>query len=511
MPREWRRLWLDLGELGAFAAPGRPLDRWHDHGLGLLRTILSGQGVATSLASLRSLQDWSQLPALVAGYDLLLMNVRSYTFPLAREAARSFKRVNPEGVVVVGGMHATVAPREMESVAEFDRIVRGPGEQVVVGLATDPLGFPRVVTGTSARSMDDWPWIDRVLWPHSRRPDDPWPLEPACGWGPAPVATVLTSRVCPWQCAFCNEASFIATMARRSPEAVIEELNHLDARWGPLGSVVIHDSMFFQQPAWLEAWLDAYPRRARRRWPYWAAARADTVRRWPDLFEALVRETNWQTISIGFESGSDRVLRILNKECTAADNYFAIELVNRIGDDRVSQGHEPPMLWANIMLAIPGESREDAFDTMRMVRAMRYRQLSTAFYAPYPGSALGYQLIAEGRSLLTDETYHRYPGHEKARGIDYAFYRDLLAGRYDDEVARRPTPAGNGGAPRRPHHFYLFERGDGRQTLAYGPTPEDALDTLRARLVAPASDGVRGDRYRVVKQRDLSLHLENLG
>ena len=73
-------------------------------------------------------------------------------------------------------------------------------------------------------------------------------------------------------------------------------------------------------------------------WPYWAAARADTVRQWPDLFEALVRETNWTTVSIGFESGSDRVLRLLNKECTEDDNYFAIDLLNRIGDDMEAQG-----------------------------------------------------------------------------------------------------------------------------------------------------------------------------
>jgi anaerobic magnesium-protoporphyrin IX monomethyl ester cyclase len=43
-------------------------------------------------------------------------------------------------------------------------------------------------------------------------------------------------------------------------------------------------------------------------------------------------------------------------------------------------------------------------------------------------------LIAEGRSLMTRENYHRFPDDEKVRGIDYQFYRDLLAGKYDDEV-----------------------------------------------------------------------------
>lgn len=507
-----KRLWLDLGDLGAFVTPAGPLERWQDHGLGLLRTILHRNGVDTDLCSVRSLRAWDDLPALVRGYDLLLMNVRSYTFPLAMEAARIFKQENGGGMVVAGGMHATVAPEEMEAVDAFDRIVKGAGEEVIVGLATDPSAYPRVSTGHSARSMDDWPAIDRELWPDPHLPGYPWPLEPECGWGPGPVATILTSRVCPWQCSFCNEASFIANMGRRSPEAVIDELNFLDRRYGPLGSVVIHDSMFFQQPSWLASWLEMYPKRAHRAWPYWAAARADTVRRWPDLFEALVRETNWNTVSIGFESGSNRMLRVLNKECTSADNYFAIELLNRVGDEYVREGKEPPKFWANLMLAIPGETREDAFDTMRMVRAMRYRQLSPAFYAPYPGSALGYQLIAEGTSLLTKENYHRYPHDEKVAGVDYGFYRDLLAGKYDRDVERRPLPPLSDSRPAPGgNHFYLFEMRNGRQKLAYGPTPADALATLHTRLAPSDCALIEPDRYRAVKQRDLQLYIGDLG
>src|SRR5205085_1578592 len=128
--------------------------------------------------------------------------------------------------------------------------------------------------------------------------------------------------------------------------------------------------------------------RARRLWPYWAAGRADTVRKWPDLFEALVRQTNWHSVSIGFESGSTRTLRMLNKECTAEDNHFTIELLNKIGDDYVTRGVKPPYFWANIMWGIPGESREDAFETMRMIRSMKYKWVVPAHYTPYPGSIL---------------------------------------------------------------------------------------------------------------------------
>jgi anaerobic magnesium-protoporphyrin IX monomethyl ester cyclase len=441
---EPKRLWLDLGDLGDLVDPNGPHEQWQDHGLGLLRTILHHNGVFTDLLSTRTVTSWRQLKKRLKGYDVLIMNVRSYTYPVALKSARLFKEINPKGLVLTGGMHATVALDEMEEVEEFDRICQGPGENVIVDLVKDPHSFPRVILGQGARSMADWPMIDRTLWPkpHRRlRKSFPWPLEPECGWGPGPVATVLTSRVCPWQCVFCNEASYIPNMGRRPVELVIEELNYLDEVYGPIGSVVIHDSMFFQHPSWLKEWIEKYPRMANQTWPYWAAGRSDTVRQWPHLFEALVKETNWNTVSIGFESGSDRVLRVLNKECTEEDNYFTIELLDRIGDELEQQGKQAPVFWANIMLGIPGETREDAFKTMRMLKSMRRVMPSISFYAPYPGSALGYQLIAEGKSLMTKDNYHRFPDDEKVKGIDYQFYRDMLAGKYDDEINQGLAPS----------------------------------------------------------------------
>ena len=494
--RKPRYLWLDLGDPGVFIQPSGPLEKWQDHGLGLLRTCLARAGIETQVASTRNVMDLRDLNHLFIAADVLIMNVRSTFFPLARHAATQYKQIRPDGWVITGGIHATIALSEMESVPAFDRICSGPGEGIIADLLKDPGAFPRIAQGTGTKSMNDWPPINRELWPKPRIAGFPWPLEPSCGWGPPPIVTILTSRACPWQCVFCNESSYLPHQERRSPESVIEELNELDRAYGPIGSVVIHDSMFFQHPSWLRQWLELYPRRARKCWPYWAACRSDTIRRWPDLFEALVRETNWNTVSIGFESGSNRVMRILNKECTVADNYFAIELLNWIGDDFVRQGKEPPKFWANIMLAIPGETREDAFDTMRMVQHMKYKHLSPSFFAPYPGSVLGFQMMKEGTSMLTADNYHRYPHDEKVRGIDYAFYRELLTGQYDDEVARRPEPsAASITDPFVRHQFYLFETRDGQCKLTYGEDPKQSLEILRSRGETGAANRLCSEQW----------------
>ena len=517
MGREPRRVWIDLGDFGDLINPRDPLNQYQDHGMGLLRTILHRNGLKTELVSTRGCTSWFDMELRLAGYDVALMNVRSYTFPMAYRAAKLFKTLNPQGLVVVGGMHATVAPDEMAEIPEFDKIVRGPGEGIIVDLVRDPAAFPRLVDGRPARSMAEWPMIDRRLWPppesHLLAPAFRWPLEPSVGWGPGPVATLLTSRVCPWQCAFCSESSYIDSLPRRPVEQVIDELNFLHRHHGPLGSVVIHDSMFFQNPSWLEEWLEKYPRKADAAWPYWAAARSDTVRRWPDLFSALVRETNWRTISIGFESGSDRVLRILNKECTVEDNQFTIELVNRLGDEMERQAAQAPSFWTNVILAVPGETRDDAFQTMRMIRTIKRQWVALAFYSPYPGSILGYQIIAEGKSLMTKDNYHRYPNERKVRGVDYDFYAELLAGKHDLEVSRDTWPgsiaSGSAEPPR--HHVYLFGMPGGKKKLAYGRSPADAWEVLGFRLSAAELAQVDRDDCQRIPRRSLREHLHLLG
>lgn len=512
-----RRLWLDLGEFGHLRGLGSRIQQWQDHGLGLLRTILHSDGLKTDLASVRLCLGYDDLMPELGAYDMLLMNVRSYTFEHAKAAARLFKRANPKGAVLVGGMHATVDIDAMEAVEEFDRIVQGGGENVICDLVRDWQSFERVTKGRQAASLADWPMIDRRLWPRQRvyGEAETWPLEIDCGWGPPPVATVITSRVCPWRCAFCNEFAYIPNMDRRPVEMIIEELNRLDEQYGPLGSVVIHDSMFFQHPPYIREWIEKYPRLARKPWPYWAAARADTVRMWPDLFEALVRETNWTTVSIGFESGSDRMLKMLNKECTAEDNHFTIDLLNRIGDDLERQGKIRPRFWANVMFGIPGETPQDVFETWRMVRMMKNPIITPATYSPYPGSMLGYQITAEGKSRL-DREHVRFLGGRYMDGIDYDFIDDVMSGAYeldiDSEPWRAGAPApGPDGNHRQASHFWLFPLKNGRKRLQHGRTAEEAREIMSWRMTAEEMAQLADEPPREMRQQEIHQYLKELG
>jgi hypothetical protein len=59
--------------------------------------------------------------------------------------------------------------------------------------------------------------------------------------------------------------------------------------------------------------------------------------------------------------------------------------------------------------------------------------------------------------------------------------------------------------------MYLFEMKNGKQKLAYGQSPEDALDILRVRLTEAEMAELLPDKYTKISQRKLQEHIDNLG
>lgn len=62
-----------------------------------------------------------------------------------------------------------------------------------------------------------------------------------------------------------------------------------------------------------------------------------------------------------------------------------------------------------------------------------------------------------------------------------------------------------------PHYMYLFDMKNGKKKLAYGQSPEDALDILSLRLSDEEMAQIRADRYVKISQRKLQEHVDELG
>lgn len=62
-----------------------------------------------------------------------------------------------------------------------------------------------------------------------------------------------------------------------------------------------------------------------------------------------------------------------------------------------------------------------------------------------------------------------------------------------------------------PHHMYLFSMKSGKKKLAYGQSPEDALDILRFRLGEEEMAQIIQDEYVKISQRKLQEYVHLLG
>ncbi|MDQ3249185.1 MAG: hypothetical protein M3Q45_08260 [Chloroflexota bacterium] len=62
-----------------------------------------------------------------------------------------------------------------------------------------------------------------------------------------------------------------------------------------------------------------------------------------------------------------------------------------------------------------------------------------------------------------------------------------------------------------PHYMYLFELKSGKKKLAYGQSPQDALDVLRIRLTDAEMDEILPERFVKIQQRELQQHVADLG
>jgi hypothetical protein len=62
-----------------------------------------------------------------------------------------------------------------------------------------------------------------------------------------------------------------------------------------------------------------------------------------------------------------------------------------------------------------------------------------------------------------------------------------------------------------PHYMYLFDMKNGKKKLAYGQSPEDALNILSMRLSEAEMADIIRENYLKIKQRDLQQYVPELG
>jgi anaerobic magnesium-protoporphyrin IX monomethyl ester cyclase len=409
---------------------------WVSHGLAHISSAAKAQGFDIDLIDLRALSGWDAFreellrrqPAVVA------LTMMSVDYNPALEAVRIAKETLPETITIVGGPHPTIMVEEVADIPEFDYIITREAEVTFPWLLAQlRSGNPpdqRVLEGEMP-DLEAQPFADRELFLAEWRKygytlDSPEvPFVPDL---PAPFLTIIAGRGCKYNCNFCQPAErliFGRKVRKRSPANVIAELAALCDRYH-FASFMFHDDCLTEDRTWVLEFCDRYEQGGFTQ-PFFCQSRADIIGKNEDMVQRMA-QVGLRGYFIGFESGSDRVLKFLRKGTTREKNLEAARICKKYSIK----------IWANYMLGLPTETKEEVMETVSMLKEIDPDWYSPAFYTPHPGSDLYDYCIEHDLSLITShDQYRRNPWDIKIKGQDPEFLQWAL----EESLRRKPVNA----------------------------------------------------------------------
>ena len=380
---------------------------WIHHGLASIGSTLKKAGNTVSLIDMRRLSGWEEYEEKLKELkpDLIGVSVSALDLKHALEAIDRANKIVPRAEVAVGGIQPTMFPDKFVDNDNIDYIVRGEGETAMCSIAA---GYHRytndkIVTGVR-ENLDMLPFADRELFDYELEMDNPFMYDTQ----KRPMVTMIAGRGCPYKCAYCQPAEnsvFGSPHRKRSVDSVCEELAILKEKYD-YQSVLFWDDTFVMNPKWIHEFCEKYKGGG----DIIANCRADIVCDHPEMIEELAAH-GLETLLIGFESGSQRMLDLIDKGVTVEQNFRAAEICRKFG----------VKIFGTYMIGLPGETKKDALLTKAMMIGIRPDHKLSFVFTPIPGTKLF--SYCEENDLLMDQDYTDIERtgvlKPKIKGIDY--------------------------------------------------------------------------------------------
>ncbi|MCK4602866.1 MAG: B12-binding domain-containing radical SAM protein [Phycisphaerae bacterium] len=290
---------------------------------------------------------------------------------------RMIRKAVPKAFIVVGGSHFSHSAEDaLQSVPEIDAVAVGEGEVTFLELL-DRLpgreGFDEIdglvyrdKNGQIARNkhrevmrdinhlpMPAWDLFGiNKYWFHSHGVGKLSEVEDDV----ALAAGVMTTRGCPQSCVFCAN-SLNKKMRYLDPALAIDQIEWLQKSCG-VTAFNVYDDDFLTNPRHATAFCEELLRR-NCRLTWWCGARPARLN--PDLLRLMLR-SGCARISFGVETGTDEVLKKIRKNFTCAQVYEAMEVVGKIGFEKVN---------IFLILGLPGETIDTVDRTVEFARSLQ--------------------------------------------------------------------------------------------------------------------------------------------
>ena len=296
-------------------------------------------------------------------FDADIIGVTSTTpqYPYVQELINELKcerGINAQ--YVIGGPHATCSPDSCIEQSKFDTVVVGEGEQSMLSIAKNyPLNVPKIST-EFINDIDDIPFPDReAIDIHSYKYfiDD------------EPATTIITSRGCPYNCAFCSTI-WGKKVRTHSANYVIDEIKEIQ-RLGFRGIMFFDDILILNKPRLLK--ICEYLKKEHLVWRCFV--RANVVSR--EVLN-IMAESGCKEIGVGIESGSQKILDIINKGTTVEQNKNVIKFAKESGIK----------VKAFLIVGLPGETKETIIETEKFLEEMQPDDFDITIYCPYPNTPI---------------------------------------------------------------------------------------------------------------------------
>jgi radical SAM superfamily enzyme YgiQ (UPF0313 family) len=304
----------------------------------------------------------------------------SITTPLVKEAKEVIsvvRRKMPNVKVVIGGPHVSALSGEG---IDFDIAVKGEGE-ITSKKILDGLISSGVVIG-------EVPEINQLPFP-TRIERKGYFLDYADSLDHSQVlASVMTSRSCPWGCTYCaSKIVFGRKLRSRTSQSVLDELTSLKEKYGVNRVIFLDDCFTVDKKRVEEICKGMIERKLNIKW--WIDTRCDRV---DEKTLTLMKQAGCDFIVFGVESGDQNVLNRIKKNVTLDTMREAFRLAKKVGIKTK----------CNIMIGHLDETREEIMRSIFFAKELDATKSSFYKVIPLPGSEL-YD-VALQRGLISKET-----------------------------------------------------------------------------------------------------------
>jgi len=330
--------------------------------------------------------------------DLIVMSCVEDTFLQGVEMLNAVRNLKIPHIV--GGVFPSNARERCFDFPEIDVIGIGEGETIVrkMAEAVREGRSTRDVPGTWCRDENGGihknappPLVDI----NATRPDfslfDDKRFYRPMGGRLFKMLPVETYRGCPYSCTYCNSPSMLALtkemgqgnfMRRKTMDVLREEFRYYFDKFSPEFFYVMDDSFLARPKQEIFDFCDMYEE---FKLPFWFNTRAENCT--PQILQRL-KEVGCYRMAASAETGNEvyreKVLR------RKIDNERLIKHFNFIADSEIAYS-------IDIMLGLPGETRELAMESIEFIRQIRgYDALTVSVFTPYHGTVLREVAVKNG-------------------------------------------------------------------------------------------------------------------